>query len=115
MVLLFQVKEPLTGTDLKYWEAFWQRSRKENPKCTNLEVSRPRLVFIWNSNNIQIQDVKLHNSGFWTSHYYQCKNVKILDLHIFSTPAKPVKAPSTDAIDLDVCTNVLIKGLLHVV
>ncbi len=101
-------KGTIDGNGLKYWEAFWQR-RKENPKCTNLEVSRPRLVFIWNSNDVQVQDVSLHNSGFWTSHYYQCKNVKILDLHIFS-PAKPVKAPSTDAIDIDVCTNVLIKG-----
>lgn len=101
-------KGTIDGNGLKYWEAFWQR-RKENPKCTNLEVSRPRLVFIWNSKDVQVQDVKLHNSGFWTSHYYQCKNVKILDLHIFS-PSEPVRAPSTDAIDLDVCTNVLIKG-----
>ncbi|OYX80264.1 MAG: exopolygalacturonase, partial [Flavobacteriales bacterium 32-34-25] len=44
-----------------------------------------------------------------TSHYYQCNNVKLLDLHIFS-PHEPVKAPSTDAIDIDVCTNMLIKG-----
>ncbi|MDZ7880418.1 MAG: glycosyl hydrolase family 28 protein [Saprospiraceae bacterium] len=97
----------IDGNGLKYWEAFWQR-RKENPKCTNLEVSRPRLVFIWNCNDVQVQDVKLHNSGFWTSHYYKCKNVKILDLHIVS-PHAPVKAPSTDAIDIDACTNVLIK------
>ncbi|MDP2114933.1 MAG: glycosyl hydrolase family 28 protein, partial [Bacteroidota bacterium] len=101
-------KGTIDGNGLKYWEAFWQR-RKENPKCTNLEVSRPRLVFIWNCDNVQVQDVSLHNSGFWTSHYYQCNNVKILDLHIFS-PHEPVKAPSTDAIDVDVCSNVLIKG-----
>jgi polygalacturonase len=30
-------------------------------------------------------------------------------VHIYS-PHRPVKAPSTDAIDLDVCSNVLIKG-----
>lgn len=101
-------KGTIDGNGLKYWEAFWQR-RKENPQCTNLEVSRPRLVFIWNSNNVQLQDVKLHNSGFWTSHYYKCNNVKIIDLHIYS-PYKPVKAPSTDAIDIDACSNVLIKG-----
>ncbi|KDN53781.1 rhamnogalacturonidase [Flavobacterium seoulense] len=101
-------KGTIDGNGLKYWEAFWQR-RKENPNCTNLEVSRPRLVFIWKCDNVQVQDVKLHNSGFWTSHYYQCNNVKILDLHIFS-PHEPVKAPSTDAIDIDVCTNMLIKG-----
>ena len=98
----------IDGNGLKYWEAFWQR-RKENPQCTNLEVSRPRLVFIWNSNDVQVQDVKLHNSGFWTSHYYKCQNVKILNLHIVS-PHAPVKAPSTDAIDIDACSNVLIKG-----
>jgi len=101
-------KGTIDGNGLKYWKAFWDR-RKENPKCTNLEVSRPRLVFIWNCNNVQLQDVNLRNSGFWSSHYYQCKNVKILDLHI-SSPYQLVKAPSTDAIDLDVCSNVLVKG-----
>jgi len=101
-------KGTIDGNGLKYWEAFWQR-RKENKNCTNLEVSRPRLVFIWNCKNVQVQDVKLHNSGFWTSHYYKCINLKILDLHIFS-PHQPVKAPSTDAIDIDASSNVLISG-----
>lgn len=98
----------IDGNGKKYWEAFWQR-RKENPQCTNLEVSRPRLVFIWNSNNVQVQDVTLQNAGFWSSHYYQCNNIKILNVRITS-PYEPIKAPSTDAIDLDVCNNVLIKG-----
>ncbi len=101
-------KGTIDGNGLKYWQAFWQR-RAENPECTNLEVSRPRLVFIQNSNNVQLQDVRLHNSGFWTTHLYRCNNVKALGLHIFS-PAEPVKAPSTDAIDVDACTNVLING-----
>jgi polygalacturonase len=101
-------KGTIDGNGLKFWEAFWQR-RAENPQCTNLEVSRPRLVFIWKSDNIQVQDVRLQNAGFWSSHYYQCQNLKILDVHI-SSPHEPVKAPSTDAIDLDVCSNVLIKG-----
>ncbi|MCX6236093.1 MAG: glycosyl hydrolase family 28 protein [Bacteroidia bacterium] len=98
----------IDGNGLKYWEAFWQR-RKENPKCTNLEVSRPRLVFIRNSDHVQVQDVKLINSGFWSSHYYQCNHVRILNVRI-SSPHELVKAPSTDAIDIDVCSNVLIKG-----
>jgi len=101
-------KGTINGNGYKYYEAFWQR-RKENPKCTNLEVSRPRLVFVWNSNNVQFQDVKLINSGFWTNHFYKCNNVKLIDLYIFS-PHDKVKAPSTDAIDVDICTNVLVKG-----
>lgn len=98
----------IDGNGLEFWKAFWQR-REENPKCTNLEVSRPRLVFIWKCNNVQVQDVHFRNSGFWSSHYYQCNNVKILDLRITS-PHQPIKAPSTDAIDIDVCNNMLIKG-----
>ncbi len=98
----------IDGNGLRYWNAFWQR-RKENPECTNLEVSRPRLVFIRDCNNVQLQDVKLQNSGFWTSHYYKCNHIKILDVKMIS-PYEPVKAPSTDAIDLDVCSNVLIRG-----
>jgi polygalacturonase len=101
-------KGTIDGNGLKFWQSFWQR-RKENPKCTNLEVSRPRLLFIRNCNNVQIQDVKLHNSGFWTNHFYKCKNVKMIDLHIFA-PVKPVAGPSTDAIDIDVCSNFLVKG-----
>jgi polygalacturonase len=101
-------KGTINGNGFKYYEAFWAR-RKVNPKCTNLEVSRPRLVFVWNSNNVQFQDVKLINSGFWTNHFYKCNNVKLLDLHI-SSPHLEVKAPSTDAIDIDICTNVLVKG-----
>ncbi|MWB94048.1 exopolygalacturonase [Flavobacterium sp. GA093] len=101
-------KGTINGNGYKYYEAFWAR-RKINPKCTNLEVSRPRLVFVWNSNNVQFQDVKLINSGFWTNHFYKCNNVKLLDLYIFS-PHLEIKAPSTDAIDLDICSNVLVKG-----
>ena len=101
-------KGTINGNGKKYYEAFWAR-RKVNPKCTNLEVSRPRLVFIWNSNNVQLQDVKLINSGFWTNHFYKCNNVKMLDLYIYS-PHLEVKAPSTDAIDIDICTNFLVKG-----
>lgn len=101
-------KGTINGNGLNFWKAFWKR-REEDPNCTNLEVSRPRLVFIWKSNDVQLQDVKLINAGFWSSHYYQCNNIKILDLTITS-PHEPIKAPSTDAIDLDVVNNVLIKG-----
>ncbi|MFD1604652.1 glycoside hydrolase family 28 protein [Flavobacterium artemisiae] len=97
----------INGNGRKFWEAFWKR-RSENPECTNLEVSRPRLIFVQNSNNVQFQDVKLINSGFWTNHFYKCKNIKLLGLYIFS-PHIGIKAPSTDAVDLDVCENVLIK------
>jgi polygalacturonase len=101
-------KGTIDGNGLKFWQSFWKR-RKENPECTNLEVSRPRLVFIERSKNIRLQDVHLRNAGFWTSHFYKCTNIKILNITITS-PSAQVKAPSTDAIDIDACSNILIKG-----
>ena len=97
----------IDGNGLCYWKHFWER-RKWNPKCTNKDEQRPRLVFISNCKNVQIDGVHLQNSPFWTTHIYKCENVKLLRLYIFS-PEKPVKAPSTDAIDIDVCKNVLVK------
>lgn len=98
----------INGNGLRYWTAFWLR-RRVNPKCTNMDEMRPRLVYISNSKNVQLSGVRLQDSPFWTTHFYKCENVKLLNLHI-SSPEVPVKAPSTDAIDLDVCTNVLIKN-----
>lgn len=98
----------LNGNGHRYWRSFWLR-RKYNPKCTNLEEMRPRLLFISNSNDVQVSGIHLINSPFWTTHLYRCNRVKLLNLHIFA-PAKPVKAPSSDAIDIDVCSDVLVKG-----
>lgn len=98
----------IDGNGLRYWKHFWER-RKWNPKCTNKDEQRPRLVFISNCKNVQIENVHLQNSPFWTTHIYKCENVKLLRLYIYS-PASPVKAPSTDAIDIDVCKNVLVKN-----
>lgn len=101
-------KGTINGNGLRYWRSFWLR-REFNPQCTNMDEMRPRLLYISNCKDVQISGVKLINSPFWTTHLYKCKNVKLLNLHIFS-PEKPVKAPSTDAVDIDACTNVLIKN-----
>jgi polygalacturonase len=98
----------IDGNGLRYWRAFWLR-RKWNPACTNKDEMRPRLVYVSNSKNVTICGVHLQNSPFWTTHIYNSEYVKLLNLSITS-PAAPVKAPSTDAIDIDVCRNLLVKG-----
>lgn len=100
-------KGTVNGNGLRYWRSFWLR-RKVIPKCTNMDELRPRLVYISNSRDVQLSGVRLVNSPFWTTHIYRCERVKLLGLHIFA-PSAPVKAPSSDAVDLDVCRDVLIK------
>ena len=101
-------KGTINGNGERYWKSFWLR-RKVIPKCTNMDELRPRLIYISNSNDVQLSGVHFINSPFWTTHIYRCNNVKLLGLHIFA-PSAPVKAPSSDAVDLDVCKNVLIKN-----
>jgi len=96
------------GNGILFWAAFWQR-RKENPKCTNLEVERPRMFFIENCRNVHLAGLRLRDSGFWNVHLYRCRDVVIEHLDIFSPGTVPVRAPSTDGIDVDSCQDVVIR------
>ncbi len=99
----------IDGNGWRFWDEFWLR-RKVNPDCTNLEALRPRLVYIANSNNIEVSNVRLVNSGFWTNHLYRCNYVKYLNDYIWAKTDGYPKGPSTDALDLDVCSDVLVNG-----
>lgn len=101
-------KGTLDGNGLRFWKSFWKR-REWNPKCTNMDEMRPRIIYISNSKNIQIEDITIKNSPFWSTHYYKSHFVKLLGLTILA-PKEPVKAPSTDAVDIDACSNFLIKN-----
>lgn len=104
----------IDGQGLRFWEEFWVR-RVFNPQCTNVDAMRYRLVYISNCKNVTVQDVRLVNSPFWTNHLYRCDHVRYLSCYIYS-PTSGIGAygdtshggPSTDAIDLDVCHDVLI-------
>ena len=99
----------LDGSGPVYWRAFWQR-RKENPKCTNLEVERPRLMFIDRCTDVRLEHTALQDSGFWNLHLYRCRDVVIEDVRITMPSAGPeLRGPSTDGIDIDSSQNVTVR------
>lgn len=97
----------IDGNGLRYWRSFWLR-RRVNPRCTNMDEMRPRLLYISNAEEVLIEGVTLRNSPFWTCHLYRSERVRIRGVHFFA-PAEPVRAPSTDAIDIDACCDVHIS------
>ena len=114
----------LDGNGKPFWAAFWKR-RQQNPKCTNLEVERPRLIFIDTSTDVQVSGITLRNSGFWNLHLYRCQNVfvenvtitaphgkrpQITDVHQPWDEISIDRAPSSDGIDIDSCQGVTIRG-----
>ena len=110
----------IDGNGLPYWQQFWIR-RKWNPQCTNKDAQRPRLTYISNSRNVTVQDVHLINSPFWTNHVYRSNHVRYIDCYIYApteniwAPEPKRGGPSTDAIDIDVCTDVMVHGcFMHV-
>jgi alpha-L-rhamnosidase len=99
----------LNGNGVTYWQAFWKR-RRENPKCTNVEVERPRLVFIDRCKDVHLADLELQDSGFWNLHVYHSSEVTIEGLRITVPSAvNGLRGPSTDGIDIDSCQNVTIR------
>lgn len=114
----------LDGHGKPFWVAFWKR-RAENPRCTNLEVERPRLMFLENCTDVLISDVKFKDSGFWNLHVYKCRDVVIEGISITAPHGDPPKitditqpwdeisvdrAPSSDGIDIDSSQDVVIRG-----
>lgn len=98
----------IDGNGLHAWKCFWLR-RNWNPDCTNKDEQRARLLYIAHSDNVTIYGIHMKDSQFWTCHIYKCTHTAIYDCTI-SSPRTPVKAPSTDAIDIDACSDVHIKG-----
>ncbi len=110
----------IDGNGLQYWQEFWIR-RQWNRQCTNKDAQRPRLTYISNSKNVTIQDVHLINSPFWTNHVYKSSHVRYLGCYIYAPtenifPPEPKRGgPSTDAIDIDACTDVMVNScFMHV-
>ena len=110
----FEINGPgtINGNGYKFWVQFWdnlERAREENRSWTNLEVRRPRLVFLWGCDNARLSGVRMINSAFWTSHFYLCNDLIVENCEV-QAPREPVRAPSSDAIDLDGCHRVIVRG-----
>lgn len=113
----------LDGNGRPFWAAFWQR-RADNPTCTNLEVERPRLVYLSGCRDVRVEGISLKDSGFWNVHAYRCRDVTLERLTITAPHGAPPKivgasqpwdeiaidrAPSSDGIDIDSCQDVTIR------
>jgi polygalacturonase len=95
----------IAGGGKPFWDAFGI-GRRTNRLTTNLDVKRPRNIFIRDSKDVQISGISLRESGFWNLHLFRCSDVLVKNVDIRA----PVRSPSTDGIDVDSCRNVAIKG-----
>jgi polygalacturonase len=95
----------LDGSGQPFWLEFRQRIAA-NRRTTNLDVPRPRLIFIRDSNDVQVSGIHLKDSGFWNLHLYRCQNVLVDGLDI----SAGARSPSTDGIDIDSSQNITVHA-----
>ncbi|EPS72197.1 hypothetical protein M569_02558, partial [Genlisea aurea] len=81
-------------------EVWWEQFRGKKLKYT-----RPYLIEIMHSDNIQISNLTLVNSPSWNVHPVYSSNVIIQGLTILA----PVTSPNTDGINPDSCINTRIE------
>ncbi len=95
----------IQGAGKPFWEAFWKRLAAD--KATkNLDVDRPRNIFIQDSKDVMLSGISLRGSGFWNLHLYRCREVVLDGLDIQTPPG----SPSTDGIDVDSCQDMEVRG-----
>ena len=99
----------LDGNGQPFWQEFY-RHRKIDSKTTNLSVARPRLTFIQNSRNVEINGVTFKNSGFWNLHLYRCQQVLVNNCRFLAPYEMEGPAPSTDGIDVDSSQDITIDN-----
>jgi polygalacturonase len=72
-----------------------------NPK------DRPRQMIVFaQCKNIDVKDVQLLNSPFWTLHFAVCDGVSVSGIRLFTN----MLVPNADGIDVTSCTNVTINN-----
>lgn len=101
----------IDGNGKFWWDSYW-KLRKDYDKrglrwAADYDAKRPRLIQIYKSSNVQLSGVNLHRSGFWTVHICYSNHVKVDGVTIRNNIGG--KGPSTDGIDIDSSSFVLVE------
>jgi len=99
----------IDGNGAVYHKVFWEQLHKIQSRHPGKIPDRPRLVCLSNCKDAQIKGLRLQNPGFWTTHILFCDDVKLRNLTILASNY-PLNAASSDGIDIDSSTNVLIEN-----
>jgi polygalacturonase len=100
----------LDGSGERWWREYWEtRKREKDDIDPHFKVPRPRLIHIIRCQKVVVRELSLKDSAFWNLQLTYCDGVEIHNLKI-RAPHEPIKAASSDGIDLDSTRNVLITG-----
>lgn len=102
----------IDGRGKPFWDSYWALRKIYTPKgirwAADYDCRRPRLILVSGSSDITVQDVHLQRSGFWTLHVLYSQHVTVKGITIENNIGG--HGPSTDGIDIDSSTYVLVEN-----
>ena len=104
-------KGVIDGDGKIWWDKYWSLRKEYEPKklrwAADYDCMRPRLIQIYKSSNVDLQGLTLKRSGFWTVHICFSRKVTVGGITIRNNEGG--RGPSTDGIDVDSSSNVLVE------
>ncbi|WP_346863395.1 glycoside hydrolase family 28 protein [uncultured Draconibacterium sp.] len=95
-----------------HWERYWKLRQEYTPKglrwASDYDCKRVRTILVSESENITLKDLTLKQAGFWTVHLLYSNQVTVDGIVIQNNIDG--HGPSTDGIDIDSSTKILIQN-----
>ena len=99
----------IDGRGEKWWDRYWKLRGKYQPRglrwASDYDAQRVRLLVIWRSTDVTIENLSLRRSGFWTVQVVYSDHVTVGGIKITDN-----KGPSTDGVDIDSSSYVLVQN-----
>lgn len=100
----------IDGRGEKWWARYWKLRRDDyEPRglrwASDYDAERVRLMVVWKSSDVTVENLSLKRSGFWTVQVVYSDHVTVDGLKISDN-----KGPSTDGVDIDSSDRVLVQN-----
>src|SRR5947207_3695770 len=98
----------IDGRGEKWWQKYWALRMQYEPRglrwASDYDAERVRLMVVWRSQDVTLENLNLKRSGFWTVQVVYSDHVTADGLKITDN-----KGPSTDGVDIDSSRYVLVQ------
>jgi polygalacturonase len=99
----------IDGRGKKWWDLYWSLRREYEPRglrwASDYDAQRVRMMVIWQSSDVTVENLNLKRSGFWTVQVVYSNHVTIDGIKISENAG-----PSTDGVDIDSSSYVLVQN-----
>jgi polygalacturonase len=99
----------IDGRGKKWWDRYWALRKEYEPRglrwAADYDAERVRLLVVWKSTDVTIENLSLKRAGFWTVQVVYADRVTVDGIKISDN-----EGPSTDGVDIDSSSHVLVEN-----